>query len=215
MSRTSRRRTVISTSNPSSPATTTDKALRCTLQENNAIAISISTGANANSSTAAINYLGTISQRRIDAFRPKTLPTGGGLAAISINDVVPGLPTPDTIQTFVQGGKRYVATANEGDARTDDGDIARAGAAGIVDAVVDGAGDLVFAGSLKNSHRPWYASISRASTADTHADAGHRSAHDDRHAQLHNLGRSGQSGVRQRLDDRRLRPQQLTRSHSI
>lgn len=151
---------------PEFSATTNDKVY-VTLQENNAIAILDLTGANANKFTA-INYLGTITQR-IDASDQD--PTGGGLAAININDVVPGLPMPDTIQTFVQGGKRYVATANEGDARTDDGDIARAGAAGIVDTVVDGAGDLVFAGSLNNSTGLGRLNISRFD-GNTDADAG-------------------------------------------
>jgi hypothetical protein len=106
---------------PEFSAPTNDKVY-VTLQENNAIAILDLTGPNANKFTA-INYLGTILQR-IDASDQD--PTGGGLAAININDVVPGLPMPDTIQTFVKGGRRLMATANEGDARTDDGDIARA-----------------------------------------------------------------------------------------
>ena len=151
---------------PEFTAPTNDKVY-VTLQENNAIAILDLTGANANKFTA-INYLGTITQR-IDGSDQD--PAGGRLAAININDVVPGLPMPDTIQTFVQGGKRYVATANEGDARTDDGDIARAGAAGIVDVVVDGAGDLAFAGSVNNSAGIGRLSISRLD-GNTDADAG-------------------------------------------
>ncbi len=151
---------------PEFSATTNDKVY-VTLQENNAIAILDLTGPNANKFTA-INYLGTITQR-IDGSDQD--PTGGGLAAININDVVPGLPMPDTIQTFVQGGKRYVVTANEGDARTDDGDIARAGAAGIVDIVADGAGDVVFGGSLSNSSGIGRLNISRVD-GNTDADAG-------------------------------------------
>ena len=151
---------------PEFTAPTNDKVY-VTLQENNAIAILDLTGANANKFTA-INYLGTIAQR-IDGSDQD--PTGGGLAAININDVVPGLPMPDTIQTFVQAGRRHMATANEGDARTDDGDIARAGAAGIVDVVVDGAGDLAFAGSVNNSAGIGRLNISRFD-GNTDADAG-------------------------------------------
>lgn len=151
---------------PEFTAPTNDK-IYVTLQENNAIATIDLTGANANKVTA-INYLGTISQR-IDGSDQD--PQNGGLAAININDVVPGLPMPDTIQTFMHGGRRLTATANEGDARTDDGDIARAGAAGIVDVVADGAGDLIFAGSLNNSTGIGRLNISRFD-GNTDADAG-------------------------------------------
>ena len=151
---------------PEFTAPTNDKVY-VTLQENNAIAVLDLTGPNANKFTA-INYLGTITQR-IDGSDQD--PTGGGINAININDVVPGLPMPDTMQAFVHGGRRLMATANEGDARTDDGDIARAGAAGIVDVVLDGAGDLVFAGSVNNSAGIGRLNISRVD-GNLDADAG-------------------------------------------
>jgi hypothetical protein len=131
---------------PEYPTATNDKAY-VTLQEANAIAVIDLTGANANRITAILP-LGTISQR-IDASDRD--PTGGGVNAINIDDIVPGLPMPDTIATFVVGGRRFLATANEGDARTDDGDISRAGAANVVDTVSSDAADLRFAGSIDNS----------------------------------------------------------------
>ncbi len=45
---------------------------------------------------------------------------------IHIDDsAVRSLPMPDTIKAFVSGGRVYIATANEGDFRPDDGDKAR------------------------------------------------------------------------------------------
>jgi hypothetical protein len=58
---------------------------------------------------------------------------------------------PDTIATFLHNGRRLLATANEGDARSDDGDVARAGAANVVDTVADGPDDRIFSGSLSDS----------------------------------------------------------------
>ena len=125
----------------------TNERAYVTLQENNGIAVVDLEGGGA-PRISAILPLGTITQR-VDASDRD--PTNGGLAAININDVVPGLPMPDTLATFMHGGRRLLATANEGDARTDDGDVARAGAANVVDTVSDGAGDLTFAGSLSDS----------------------------------------------------------------
>jgi len=125
----------------------TNERAYVTLQENNAIAVVELEGGGA-PRISAIFPLGTITQRIDGSDRD---PTNGGLAAININDVVPGLPMPDTLATFVVGGRRLLATANEGDARPDDGDVARAGAANVVDTVADGAGDLAFAGSLSDS----------------------------------------------------------------
>jgi 5'-nucleotidase len=150
---------------PEFPVTTNDKAY-VTLQENNAIATLDLSGASANLFTA-ISPLGTITQR-IDASDRD--PQNGGVAAININDTVPGLPMPDTIVSFVQGGRRYLATANEGDARTDDGDIARAGDANVVDTVSDGAGDFIFTGSLSTSSGIGRLNISRFD-GNTDADA--------------------------------------------
>ncbi|MBL9205932.1 MAG: choice-of-anchor I family protein [Opitutaceae bacterium] len=150
---------------PEFPAVTNDKAY-ITLQENNAIATLDLSGLNANTFTA-ISPLGTISQR-IDASDRD--PQNGGVAGINIDDVLPGLPMPDTIISFVQGGRRLLATANEGDARTDDGDIARAGDANVVDTVQDGAGDLIFSGSLNASSGIGRLNISRFD-GNTDADA--------------------------------------------
>jgi hypothetical protein len=49
---------------------------------------------------------------------------------IDINDLVKGLPMPDTIASYAVGGKTYVVSANEGDARVDDRDISRFGDTG-------------------------------------------------------------------------------------
>ena len=141
---------------PEFPVATNDKAY-VTLQENNAIATIDLTGASANKITA-IKYLGTITQR-IDASDRD--PQNGGLAAININDVVPGLPMPDTLVTFMYRGRRLLATANEGDARTDDGDIARAGAADVVDTVSSGPTDVIFSGSISDSSGIGRLNISR------------------------------------------------------
>lgn len=128
-------------------ASTTNERAYVTLQENNGIAVVELEGGGA-PRISAILPLGTIRQR-IDASDRD--PVNGGLSAINIDDVVPGLPMPDTIATFLQGGRRLLATANEGDARTDDGDVVRAGAANVVDVVADGPGDLAFSGSLSES----------------------------------------------------------------
>ncbi len=88
------------------------------LQEGNAIAtLDLSAG-----KFTKINSLGTITQT-IDA---SDRDGAGGTTLANRNDTVAGLPMPDTTKTFVRGGTRYLVTANEGDARPDDGDIFRA-----------------------------------------------------------------------------------------
>jgi hypothetical protein len=47
-----------------------------------------------------------------------------------VNDMVHGLPMPDTVASYTVGGRTYVVTANEGDARPDDRDISRFGDTG-------------------------------------------------------------------------------------
>lgn len=131
---------------PEFPVATNERAY-VTLQENNAVAVVELEGGGA-PRISAILPLGTITQR-IDASDRD--PANGGLAAININDIVPGLPMPDTLATFRHGGRRLLATANEGDARPDDGDVARAGAANVVDTVSGGADDQIFTGSLSDS----------------------------------------------------------------
>jgi hypothetical protein len=98
-------------------ASTNDKAF-VSLQENNSIAVIDLTGANANKVTA-IHDMGTIT-KLIDA---SDRDGAGNGPRIAINDLVTGMPMPDTIVKFEKGGRTLIATANEGDARTDDGDI--------------------------------------------------------------------------------------------
>jgi hypothetical protein len=98
-------------------AATNDRAY-VTLQENNAIAVfDFTTG-----KYEQIHLLGGINQT-IDA-SDQDGPSNGKL--ISVTSVVRGLPMPDTMVRFSQGGTTYLVTANEGDARPDDGDVARA-----------------------------------------------------------------------------------------
>lgn len=115
-------------------AATNSKAY-ITLQEGNAIAtLDLNSG-----KYTAINLLGTITQT-IDA-SDRDGPSN--TTAISRNDTVAGLPMPDTIVTFQRGGQRYLVTANEGDARPDDGDIARGASAGV--------DTVAFTGGIGNS----------------------------------------------------------------
>ncbi len=94
-----------------------DKAY-ITLQENNAIAtLDLATG-----KYTAIHELGAIEQV-IDA---SDRDGAGNTTLANRNDTVKGLPMPDTVTKFVQSGTTYLVTANEGDARPDDGDIFRA-----------------------------------------------------------------------------------------
>ena len=97
-----------------------DDKLYITLQENNAVAELSLTGPNAFEYTN-IFPLGTIEQT-IDASDRDG--AGGGTAAL-IDDVVKGVPMPDTIASYVVGGTRYFVTANEGDFRPDDDDRIR------------------------------------------------------------------------------------------
>ncbi len=98
-------------------ATISGDKVYVSLQENNAIAeFDLVTN-----QWTAITALGKISQV-VDASDQDS--------GISINDTVKGLPMPDTIDTYTVGGKTYVVTANEGDARPDDRDISRFGDTG-------------------------------------------------------------------------------------
>lgn len=98
-------------------AATNDKAF-VTLQENNAIAVlDLTTG-----KYEAIHSLGAITQT-IDASDTDGASNG---KLISITSVVRGLPMPDAMVRFSRAGTTYLVTANEGDARPDDGDIGRA-----------------------------------------------------------------------------------------
>jgi hypothetical protein len=86
-----------------------------TLQEANAIAtLDLASG-----KYTKISVLGTITQT-IDASDQD-----GSPKAIARNDTVAGMPMPDTITQFERNGTTFLVTANEGDARGDDGDTAR------------------------------------------------------------------------------------------
>jgi hypothetical protein len=98
-------------------ATVTNTKAYVTLHENNAIAVFDF----ATSKYSAIFELGTIEQL-IDA---SDRDGASNATSISINDSVNGLPMPDTIANFIRNGSVYLLTANEGDARPDNGDIAR------------------------------------------------------------------------------------------
>ena len=115
-----------------------------TLQENNAIAtLDLTTG-----QYTKINSLGTITQT-IDA---SDRDGASNATLANRNDVVAGLPMPDTAKLFTKGGSTYVATANEGDARPDDVDIGRAASlSASIDTVVSAPGDQIFSGSLGNT----------------------------------------------------------------
>lgn len=90
----------------------TDAKAYVTLQENNATAVfDFSTG-----KFEAIRSLGAITNT-IDASDQD------GVAAV--NDTIGGLPMPDTTVKFSRGTNVFLVTANEGDARPDDGDIMR------------------------------------------------------------------------------------------
>jgi hypothetical protein len=98
-------------------ATATNTKAYVTLQESNAVAVFDF----ATSKYSAIFELGTIEQL-IDA---SDRDGASNATSISINDSVHGLPMPDTIANFILNGSVFLLTANEGDARPDDGDIAR------------------------------------------------------------------------------------------
>jgi len=93
------------------------------LQDNNAIAeYDLVSGL-----WTEVKNLGTIAVTIDATDRPAASPPTN----ISITQVVKGLPMPDTIGTYVIGGKTYVVSANEGDARLDDRDQSRFGVTGI------------------------------------------------------------------------------------
>ena len=98
-------------------ATASNTQVFVTLQENNGVAVFDF----ATAKYSAIYELGTIEQL-IDA---SDRDGANSTTSIGINDSVHGLPMPDTIARFTRGGVGYLLTANEGDARPDDGDIAR------------------------------------------------------------------------------------------
>ena len=96
--------------------TATNSKAYVTLQENNGIAVFDF----ATSKYSAVYELGA-DEQLIDASDKDGVTDA---KKIAINDSVYGLPMPDTITNFTRAGIVYLATANEGDARPDNGDIA-------------------------------------------------------------------------------------------
>lgn len=90
--------------------------LYVTLQENNAIGVFDLTS----QKWEKIHKLGTITQT-LDGSDVDD-PDGAGplLRSANIDDVVKGLPMPDTIASYTIAGTNYLVTANEGDARHED-----------------------------------------------------------------------------------------------
>jgi hypothetical protein len=98
--------------------------LYVSLQENNAIGVlTVDRESLANSRWTAIHDLGTIANT-IDA---SDRDGPDGTTAEQIDDRVKCLPMPDEIAAFERGGRRYLVSANEGDFRPDNGDLARVG----------------------------------------------------------------------------------------
>lgn len=111
--------------------TTANEQAYVSLQEGNAIAVIDLIGPNLNQVTA-IHTLGTITVTTDASDRGEN----------ALNDTVKGLPMPDTIVNFSRGGRTYLLTADEGDARPDDGDVRRLSSSPI-DFVNDGNGDVI------------------------------------------------------------------------
>jgi len=86
--------------------TTTNGRAYVSLQEGNAIAVIDLIGPNSNQVTA-IHTLGTITVTNDASDREEN----------ALNDTVKGMPMPDTIANFSRGGRTYLLTADEGDAR--------------------------------------------------------------------------------------------------
>ncbi len=124
--------------------------LYISLQENNAVAEFDLTSRQ----YTAVGSLGTI-QTLLDASD-----RDGG---IFINDLIHGLPMPDTLASYMVGGKTYLLTANEGDSRPPDfvgtghplvGDDARFSQLGTpgrpaLDPTVDAALDALYGGDAQ------------------------------------------------------------------
>ena len=130
--------------------------LYVSLQENNALAeLDLASG-----QWTAIGSLGTI-EKLIDASDRDSAINGG----INIDDLIHGLPMPDTIASYTVGGKTYVLTANEGDTRppdfvasghplvTDESRFADLGTGGrpALDPAVDAALDALYGGNAQAS----------------------------------------------------------------
>jgi hypothetical protein len=99
-----------------------DDKLYVSLQENNAIGVFDLT----TNKWETIHNLGTITQTVDGSDRDGP----GGSEAAMIDDVVKGLPMPDSLAAYTVAGQTYLVTVNEGDARTDDRDSSRLGDTG-------------------------------------------------------------------------------------
>ncbi len=114
-----------------------------TLQDNNSIVVFNLAPNLADSNWTEVRGLGTRTQT-IDASNLDG--PGGNSTAAAVNDVVRGLPMPDNIATYISNGITYYVTANEGDARTDNGDVATVASlktTGKLDpSLTTGAGDI-------------------------------------------------------------------------
>lgn len=110
---------------PEFAATSNTKAY-VTLQENNAVGVFDF----ASGKWEKIHNLGVI-QQTVDVSdrdgAALALPSANDRPAINISSVRTGAPMPDAIALYSQGGNVYFGTANEGDARPDDGDQVRSG----------------------------------------------------------------------------------------
>jgi 2',3'-cyclic-nucleotide 2'-phosphodiesterase (5'-nucleotidase family) len=103
------------------------------LQENNALAV-------LNLSTLAWENVTSLGQR------PITIDASDSDDVFDVTNPAFGLPMPDAISSWEKDGDTYVITADEGDARVDDGDIQRFGSAVTTFGLADG-----FAPSTSNS----------------------------------------------------------------
>lgn len=88
-------------------------------QENNAVAVLTNLAATLGGASPAwkVNNLGSVTYTTDASDKD----------GIDISDRITGLHMPDAIAVYENGGKTYVVTADEGDARPDDSDIKRAG----------------------------------------------------------------------------------------
>jgi 2',3'-cyclic-nucleotide 2'-phosphodiesterase (5'-nucleotidase family) len=96
-----------------------------TLQENNAIAT-------LDLATLAWESVTPLGQRDL------TIDASDNDDLFDVTNAAKGLPMPDALATWSAGGSTYVITADEGDARVDDGDIQRFAAAVTTFGLADG-----------------------------------------------------------------------------
>jgi len=127
--------------------TTSNTKAYVSLQENNAVGVFDF----ASGKWEKIHNLGVI-QQTVDvsdrdgaAVAP---PSANDKPSINISSLRTGAPMPDTIAIFNQGGTVYIGTANEGDARPDDGDVVRSGRLNVT---APGLGAIAKDGTVNNA----------------------------------------------------------------